>query len=137
MQSLTEAAWTFLHLGAWSVVLLLAHIFLQGRFATKELGLDWNAGPRDGDAKPKGALAGRAERASLNFRETYPAFVFLILALALIGESTWVGLAGAWLWFIARIVYYPLYLGGVPYIRSLVWLVALIGLLMMAAAVVF
>jgi uncharacterized MAPEG superfamily protein len=71
----------FLPLIGWSVVLLVVHILLQGWTATKELGSQWNAGPRDEGRKPSGHLAGRAERASANFRETYPAFIALALAL--------------------------------------------------------
>jgi uncharacterized MAPEG superfamily protein len=114
-----------------SVILLLFHIMLQGFLATRELGSTWNAGPRDEGREAKGVAAGRANRASKNYQETYPAFVGLLLALAFIGDASGWGLLGAWIWFIARIIYIPLYLKGVPYIRSLVWLVSVLGLLLM------
>jgi uncharacterized MAPEG superfamily protein len=121
---------------AWSVVLLVFHVLLQGHLSTRELGKEWNAGARDDGRKPKGRLAGRAERASKNFRETYPAFVGLALGLAVADPlSTW-GHAGAVLWFAARIVYIPLYLRGVPYVRSLVWAVSMLGLLLMFLALI-
>lgn len=120
-----------------SVALLVFHVALQGMLATKELGPEWNAGPRDEVLHPKGILAGRAARASANFRETYPGFVALALAVALVPDTSGWDLIGGWLWFIARLVYIPLYLAGIPYIRSLVWLVALIGLAIMAATVIF
>lgn len=123
-------------LAALSVVLLVVHILLQSSIATRELGRDWNAGPRDENRKPKSALAGRAQRASANFRETYPAFVVLVLGLAIGGDIWHLGFAGTLLWFAARIVYIPLYLGGVPYIRSLVWVAGMVGLAMMALAIV-
>ena len=44
---------------------------------------------------------------------------------------------GAIVWFAARIVYLPLYLFGVFMIRSLVWNVSLIGLLVMGWPVLF
>lgn len=122
---------------ALSVALLVFHISLQGMLATRELGSQWNAGPRDDAREPVGKLAGRAARASANYRETYPGFVALALAVALAGDPSGWGLVGGWLWFIARLVYIPLYLAGIPYIRSLVWLVALIGLVIMAATVIF
>ncbi|MCJ8056255.1 MAPEG family protein [Shinella curvata] len=122
---------------ALSVALLVFHISLQGMLATKELGSQWNAGPRDDAREPVGKLAGRAARASANYRETYPGFVALALALAVAGDPSGWGLVGAWLWFVARLVYIPLYLAGIPYIRSLVWLVALAGLAIMAATVIF
>ena len=115
----------------WSVVLLFIHIGLQGQLATRERGTDWNAGPRDGQAKPLGLQAGRAERALRNFQETWPAFIALALALALSGRTGGIGATGALVWFVARLVYLPLYLFGVPYIRSLAWLVSVIGLLLM------
>ncbi|MGU3399098.1 MAPEG family protein [Brucellaceae bacterium D45D] len=127
----------FLPLIGWSVVLLMVHIFLQGFMATRELGSKWNAGPRDEGRKPTGPLAGRAERASNNFRETYPAFVALALALVLKGDAEGWGVCGAWLWFAGRIVYIPLYLAGIPYIRSAVWLASLAGLALMFAVLVF
>jgi len=63
--------------------------------------------------------------------------VALALAVALVPDTSGWDLIGGWLWFIARLVYIPLYLAGIPYIRSLVWLVALIGLAIMAATVIF
>jgi uncharacterized MAPEG superfamily protein len=114
-----------------SVILLLFHIMLQGFLATRELGSTWNAGPRDEGREAKGVAAGRANRASKNYQETYPAFVGLLLGLAFIGDASGWGLLGALIWFIARIIYIPLYLKGVPYIRSLVWLVSVLGLLLM------
>jgi len=115
----------------WSVVLLVVAIMLQGQLATRELGVSWNAGPRDGDQQPKGALAGRAQRALDNFKESYPAFIALALALAVSGRTGGLGATGALLWFVARIVYHPLYLFGVPYLRSLVWVASMFGLLLM------
>ena len=44
---------TELVLLGWSVLLLVAQIMLQGQLATRERGLDWNAGARDGEAKPE------------------------------------------------------------------------------------
>ncbi len=114
-----------------SVVLLFVHIGLQGVLATKERGSAWNAGPRDEEQKPLGPQAGRAERALKNFQETWPAFIALALGLAVTGRAGGIGEIGAIVWLIARIVYIPLYLFGIPYIRSLVWLVAALGLVLM------
>ena len=131
------AASTLFMLVGLSVVLLFVHVLLQAMTATRELGSAWNAGPRDEGRRPKGVLAGRAERASANFRETYPAFVALALALAVAGRGDGLGLAGAWVWLGFRIVYVPLYLAGIPYIRSLAWLGSGAGLVMMFVALLF
>ncbi|HEV7433459.1 MAG TPA: MAPEG family protein [Pseudorhizobium sp.] len=131
MELASADATYLLTLLALSVVLLLVHIGLQGMLATKELGSAWNAGPRDEGREPRNAQAGRAARASKNFQESYPAFVGLLLGLAFAGDTSGIGLFGASLWVVARVIYIPLYLSGIPYIRSLVWLVSIIGLLMM------
>ena len=122
---------TELLLLGWSTVLLFAYVMIQGQTATRDRGLDWNAGPRDGDQKPLGEMAGRAERALKNFQETYPVFVALALGLAVTDRTGGLGAIGAWLWFVARIVYIPLYLFGIRYVRSLCWLASILGLLLM------
>lgn len=137
MDAAVLAVSPFITLVAWSVVLLAAHICLQSIPATLELGSSWNAGPRDDQKKPAGVFAGRAERAFANFRETYPAFIGLALSLAITGDLTGWGLLGAWAWLACRIVYIPLYLAGIPYVRSLIWLGSLAGLLVMTAVLIF
>lgn len=137
MEPVSPSASPLVLLLAWSVVLLVAHVLLQGMFATKELGTDWNAGPRDDNKQPAGKLAGRAARASSNFRETYPAFVALAAGLLFTGETAGLGLTGAIIWFVGRIAYYPLYLAGIPYVRSLVWLGSMAGLGLMFLTLAF
>jgi uncharacterized MAPEG superfamily protein len=116
---------------AWSVILLLVHIAAQGAASTASLGISYNLGPRDEKREPSGALASRLCRASSNFLETYPAFVALALALAVAGKSGGIGLTGAYIWLGFRVVYLPLYAFGVPVLRTLAWVGAMIGLLMM------
>lgn len=135
METLGVSATPYMTLLALSVILLIFHVLLQGVLSTHELGRDWNAGPRDEGLEPKGRFAGRAARASKNFQETYPAFVGLLLGVAFAGDdaSEW-GLIGSWIWFIARIVYIPLYLAGIPYFRSFVWLISMVGMIAMMIA---
>jgi uncharacterized MAPEG superfamily protein len=137
MEPVSASASPLVLLLAWSVVLLVVHVLLQGMLATRELGTEWNAGPRDDNKQPESQLAGRAARASSNFRETYPAFIALTAGLLLTGETSGLGLTGAIVWFIGRIVYYPLYLAGIPYIRSLVWTGSMVGLGLMFLVLAF
>ncbi|WP_082666309.1 MAPEG family protein [Aureimonas sp. AU4] len=111
-----------------ALVLFFVQLGLQGMLATRELGSAWNAGPRDGDRKPAGVHAGRAQRALDNFKETFPVFLALALALVTTDRDGGLGSVGAWIWLLARIAYVPLYLAGIPYIRSLVWLGSIVGL---------
>lgn len=115
-----------------SVALLFVHIGAQAIAATRELGSAWNAGPRDEGAKLQGVVAGRTERALRNYLETYPAFAVLAAALVASGRIDGIGFIGGAVWLIARVVYIPLYLAGIPYWRTLVWLAGAVGLAMMA-----
>lgn len=115
---------------AWSVVLFFAHMIVQASAAIRDTGLVYNAGPRDAQ-KPLGPFAGRAQRAFDNFKETYPLFIALTLALAATSRSGGLGAIGAWLWLGARVVYLPLYLAGVPWLRTLAYGVSVVGLVMM------
>lgn len=116
---------------ALGVGLLFIHIALQGLLATAELGVGWNAGARDEGLKPKSRFAGRADRALTNFKETFPAFIALALALVVTDQAGGAGASGAWLWFAGRVLYIPLYLFGVPYIRTVAWGIAFVGLFRM------
>jgi len=120
-----------LSLLGWSVVLLIVHIALQGAFVAPLRGWAWNAGPRDEGQPPLGKYPGRATRALDNFKETYPAFIALAVALAHADKTGGTGALGAELWFGARIAYLPLYLLGVPWLRSAAYGLSLAGLVMM------
>ena len=122
---------TELTLLGWSVILFFVQIMLQAQTMTKDRGPEWNMGARDDAGKPLDPLAGRADRSLANFKETYPIFVALALGLAVSGRVGGIGAIGAWVWFGARIVYIPLYLRGVPYVRTACWMVSMIGLLLM------
>jgi uncharacterized MAPEG superfamily protein len=120
-----------LKLLGWSVVLLIVHIAAQGALVAPLRGAVWNAGPRDEGQPPLGKYPGRAQRALENFKETYPAFIALALALAVSGRTGGNGALGAWLWFAGRVAYLPLYILGVPWLRSAAYGVSLIGLIAM------
>lgn len=121
---------TELALLGWSVVLFFAHMATQASARLRETGIGWNAGPRD-EAKPMGVLAGRAQRMFDNFKESYPVYIALTLALAVSGRAGGAADTGAWLWFGGRIAYIPMYLAGVPWLRTLCFAVSAVGLVMM------
>ncbi|MBX3596480.1 MAG: MAPEG family protein [Rhizobiaceae bacterium] len=115
---------------AWSVILLLAHIFAQAMSLSNDNGVSYNAGARDKPVRTS-AMTERLTRALRNFLETYAAFVALALALQVTGKSGGLGATGAAIWFCARVAYLPAYAFGVPYLRSVIWSVSLFGLLLM------
>ena len=120
----------------WSLPLYGLYLGAQSLIFRWRHGLIYAASARD-ESEPEGELLGRAERALRNFQETWPVFIALTLIahLAMPGEPLvfW----GAVVWFVARLAYLPLYLFGVFLIRSLVWNVTLLGLILMGWPVLF
>jgi uncharacterized MAPEG superfamily protein len=114
----------------WSVILGLAHVFIAAGLATRQRGRKWNAGNRDGEPNPLTGIAARASRANHNFLETFAFFAAAVLAVVLARQNTPHTALGAQLYFWARAAYLPVYLIGVPYLRTLVWAISLGGLLL-------
>lgn len=107
---------------AWSVVLGLAHVLLGAQLKTMQKGIKWNASPRDDDTPPTG-VAGRVDRALKNYLETYAFFAVAVLGLVATQRTDATTALAAQAYLAARVLYIPLYAAGIPYIRSLVWLV--------------
>lgn len=119
---------------AATLVLALVQILAAGAVRTSELGARWNAGPRDGDVPPPGKLAGRLKRAQDNLFETLPLFIAAVLMAEVAGKTGDLTALGAYLYFFGRLVYVPIYALGIPYLRSAVWGVAAVGLILIIAA---
>jgi len=126
---------TELTLLAWTLVLALVHIMLVANLRTAETGIQYNASARDGEAPPPRPVTARLQRAQANLFETLPLFIGAVLIAHVSGSEGDLTLWGCWMYLVARIVYIPLYAAGIPYVRSLVWLVSLAGLVMVLAAV--
>ncbi|TFI57905.1 hypothetical protein E2493_11955 [Sphingomonas parva] len=115
---------------AWGCILGIAHIFIAVRFKTRQYGTKWNVGARDQDLPPPDPIVGRLARAQANFFETFPIMAAAILIVAIAGlGSRWTA-AGALLWLAARIVYLPLYAAGIPVIRTIVFMISIVGIAM-------
>lgn len=114
---------------AWSIALGLGQVLLAAGLMTRQRGLGWNTGARDGEAKALTGVAARVERASRNFLETFPFFAAAVLAVVVAGRTDADTALGAQVYFWARLAYLPIYAAGIPYLRSLVWAVSLWGLL--------
>jgi uncharacterized MAPEG superfamily protein len=114
---------------AFSVILGFAHIVIAAALATHQRGLKWNTGNRDGEPKPLTGVAARAARASHNFLETFVFFAAAVLAVVVAGRSTNHTALGSEIYLWARVAYLPIYLIGIPYLRTAVWVASLWGLL--------
>ncbi|MBO9581627.1 MAG: MAPEG family protein [Sphingobium sp.] len=115
----------------WGCVLGLVHIFAAGQAKTRQYGRDWNVSARDAELPPPPSpVVGRLMRAQANYFETFPIAALLLLIAGLVPSSS-VTPWGASLWFGARLVYLPLYAFGVPVVRTLVWGVSFVGILLL------
>ena len=81
-------------------------------------------------------LAGRAERAARNTLENFMLFAAIALVAHAAGAASPRVAMGAAIFFWSRVLYIPVYYAGIVYLRTAVWLVSVIGLAMMIAAVV-
>lgn len=119
-----------------AILLGLLHVLLAGALVTASRGVKWNMSARDGEPGPVSVTAGRAQRAAANFLETFPFFAAALVCAIALGRDGQLAVLGAQLYFWARVAYLPIYLAGVPAIRSLVWGVSLAGLLMVVFAII-
>ena len=120
-----------------SVVLGIVQIVAASHAASLQRGYRWTASPRDSQVEPLRGVAGRLDRALRNFVETFPLFAAVVLVAHAAGTHSALTEWGARLYFWGRVVYVLLYAAGVPLIRSLVWNVATIGIVMVVAALLF
>ena len=118
----------------WSVILGLVQLVLSVLFSVGGRGLMWAVGPRDETPELSSPVGKRVDRAYRNFLETFPLFAALVLAVVAMGRGDSHTALGAELYFWGRVAFVPLYALGVPWLRTLAWTVALVGMLMLLAA---
>ena len=115
----------------WTLITVVVGAAIRNQEWTKE-GRDIGLGNRD-NLKEATPMGGRAERAAKNSVEAAVFFVPLALVANAAGMDAEVML-GAQIAFWARIAYVPIYIAGIKYLRSFVWIVGVVGYAMMVAA---
>ena len=113
----------------YSVVILLILIIVQALSGIMNNGLKWGFGSRD-TAKDPTVFQGRAVRTVQNHIESMMVFVPLALAAYAMGLEGGLIVKGVWLYLIGRAIYPLTYWAGLPYARTLVWAVSVVGSLM-------
>jgi len=117
-----------------AVILGLVQLLWAAAAARRQQDMKWAAGPRD-RPMPIDGVAARLHRAFWNFVETFPFFVALVLACAAAGRlGSDLTIWGSGLYVAGRALYAPLYASGVPLLRTGVWFVSMIGLVMLLVA---
>ena len=118
----------------WSAALAFAYVLVQSTAYRLDYGIKYAGSQRDNE-RPPNKWAARGNRALRNFLETYGIFIVLAVATELSGRSDGLTQWGTQIWFWARWVYIPAYFIDVPFVRSGIWTVSMIGLLLLFVGV--
>jgi uncharacterized MAPEG superfamily protein len=119
-----------LYFVAYAVILTWVTILVASVVRTKgwtPAGLMLSFGNRD-NLPAATPLAGRTERAARNTVDNLLLFAALALAAHAVGADGSQVETGAQVFFWARLVYVPVYMIGIPYLRTAVWAVSIVGL---------
>ena len=119
----------------WAAVLTLVQAVVAVQGALMQVGLPTLAGNREGMPEIRG-WGGRAARAHRNMLENLVLFAVLVLAAVVAGKTNDTTLLGAQIFLYARIAYVLVYLAGLPWIRTAVWGVSVVGLAMIFAQLI-
>ena len=113
----------------WTLLLTLVQAVSAAQGAMMQVGLSALAGNRDGMPEIRG-WGGRAARAHRNMLENVVLFAALVLVAVVADKTNATTLMGAQIFLYARIAYALVYIAGVPWLRTAVWAVSVVGMAM-------
>jgi uncharacterized MAPEG superfamily protein len=116
-----------LSLLVWAGLLTLVQAVIAVQGALMQVGLPTLAGNREGLPEIKG-WGGRAARAHRNMIENLVLFAILVLVAVVADKTNAMTLLGAQIFLYARIAYAAVYIAGLPWVRTAVWGVSVVGL---------
>ena len=119
----------------WAAVLTFVQMLVAVVLAVPEAGLPTLAGNREGMGEQAG-MPGRAQRAHRNMLESLVLFAILVVVAHLAQRNNATTLLGAQLFVGARLAYALIYIAGIPWLRTAVWAVSVVGLAMIASQLV-
>lgn len=117
----------------WSSILMFVLLLIPAAIAIHRNGAMAQAGARDGLPEPSEFMK-RANRLNANMRENMILFTALVAVTGFSETSSANIDLGATIFFYARLVHAVVYLAGWPMVRSIIWTVSVVGMGMMAAA---
>ncbi|HXZ54302.1 MAG TPA: MAPEG family protein [Burkholderiales bacterium] len=118
-----------LNLLVWATALAIVQVLIAVGGAFMQVGLMKLVGNREDMPKLVG-WAGRAERAHLNILQSLVLFAVLVVVAVLTNRTNDMTLLGAQLFFWGRVAYALIYLAGIQWLRTLSWLVSIVGLVL-------
>jgi len=115
----------------WVLVLLFVLILIQVMTTVLGYGLPAAAGNREGLPSTKPGFGGRVDRAIANLKEGLIFFIPIVILAAIFKVSNEMTATGAMVFAGARYGHAVVYLAGIPWIRTLLFLAGVVGLVMM------
>ena len=113
----------------WAGALAVVQASIAAVGGVIQIGLPAMAGNRDPALDVTGWV-GRAQRAHRNMLENLVLFAILVLAAQAMGTTNEMTVLGAKVFFWARVAFAGVYIVGLPWIRSGIWVVSIVGLVM-------
>ena len=120
---MTTDLWMLVLSAVLCLVLPLPYLMARGMTPG---GVAWGLGNREEDFRFP-AWAGRAERAHRNLVENLAPFAILVLVAHVTGRANATTALGATLFFWSRLLHAVIYLAGIPYLRTAVFSVSIVG----------
>lgn len=121
---------------ALAALLQAAQIGLAAAAMNRDVGVEWNASPRD-TQPPFSVLTGRLRRAVDNHFQGLILFAIAVLLVALTDSGGALTAVCAWTYLIARILYVPAYAWGWTPWRSAIWGVGFLATMVMILTSLF
>jgi uncharacterized MAPEG superfamily protein len=119
----------------YTVALAALQVALAGAGNVLGAGLPAAAGNRANMPEPAG-WAGRAGRAHRNLLESLVLFVALVVVGQATGKFNAMTALASEIFFWGRVAYAPIYILGIPWLRTLVWGVSIAGLVVFFAQLI-
>lgn len=105
---------------ALAAILQAGQIMLAGAVMNRDVGVEYNAGPRD-EKVEFSPLTGRLRRAVANHFEALALFTIAVVVVTLSGKANGLTAACAWVYLGARVLYVPAYAFGWSPWRSVIF----------------
>ena len=113
---------------ACAIALVIVQIVLQASAQLPFVSLGFLMGPRDQPAVIDNKYVGRVNRALHNMLATFPIFAAAVLGVVVAGRTNSATAHGAELYVWARALYVPVYILGIPVLRTLIWLASILAI---------
>lgn len=115
---------------ALAAILQAFQIGLAAITLNRDVGAQWNAGPRD--TQPElSPMTGRLRRAVNNHFESLAFFTIAVVVTGMSGQNNAFTAGAAWIYLAARVAYVPAYAFGWTPWRSVIWGVGFVATMAM------